>query len=540
MKANMRSNGRRTVLALTVALGFGLGGCTDLLVEPTSTVGGGTLYNDPAAYRSFLAKIYAGLALTGQQGPSGQPDLDPNKIDEGFSQYARGLWMLQELPTDMAVLGWLSDPGVPEMNQNTWGSTNVWPTGMYYRIFFQIALANEFLRETSADALASRGHGGIVEIPQYRAEARALRALSYWHGLDLFGPIPLITESYAAGDPPPAQVTRLEIFEFVESELLAVRSVLPAPTGGSVNYARIDQGVVDMILAKLYLNAEAYGAGARYADALTAAENVIAGGYTLEPEFGDLFLADNHTSDEIIFAVPFDGLRIQTWGGTTFLTHAAVGGSMDPADYGIDFPWGGIRVTQQFVGLFEGGASGPDSRANLLYTSGQNLVVDNLGTFSAGYAYPKFQNVTSTGDPGSHSTHTDNDLPMFRLADAYLIYAEACFRSGGGACEATAESYVNAVRTRAYGNTSGNVDFDAMSDQEVLDFILDERGRELAWEGHRRTDLIRYGLFTGGEYVWAFKGGVAAGTSVPEFRDLYPIPAIELAANPNIDQNPGY
>lgn len=532
MEKTMKYIGRRAGLVLAVLIGVGASGCTDLLVEPKSSVTGANIFTDVAAYESFLAKVYAGLALSGQQGPAGEPDIEG--IDEGFGQYIRGYWQLQELPTDEAVLGWLSDAGVPELNTSQWASSNQFTTAMYYRIFFQIALANEFLRETSNEALATRGHSGLTEIAQFRAEARALRALSYWHGMDLFGPIPLVDETFQAGSAPPSQVSRATIFEFVESELLAVRSALPGV--GMAEYGRLDQGAVAMILAKLYLNAEAYGMGARYTDAMTEAQIVIGGPYTLDPDYEDMFLADNHTSPELIFAVPFDGTRMQTWGGTTFITHAAVGGTMDPADFGIDGGWFGLRVTQQFVNLYEGGAGGPDGRADILYTDNQNLMVSSLGTFEDGYAFPKYSNVTSAGDPGSHSTHTDIDFPMFRLADAHLMYAEACLRSGGGACETTALTLVNDIRQRAYGDASGNI----TAGELTLAFILDERARELAWEGHRRNDLIRYGLFTGSDYLWAFKGGIAAGTATPDFRRLYPIPAIELVSNPNITQNPGY
>jgi hypothetical protein len=291
-----------------------------------------------------------------------------------------------------------------------------------------------------------------------------------------------------------------------------------------------------MLLAKLYLNAEVYGAGDWYADAMNEAATVIGGPYTLDDVYQHLFLADNHTSPELVFAVPFDGTRTQTWGGTTFLVAAAIVGDMDPAPYGTNEKWNGLRVTQQFVGLYEGGANGPDQRADIFHTPGQSLTVTAIDNANSGYGYPKYRNVTSTGQNGSNSRHPDTDYPMFRLADAYLIYAEACLRSGGGGCLGTALGYVNQVRQRAYGDDSGDITVGELT----LDFILDERGRELGWEGHRRTDLVRYGLFTGGEYLWAFKGGVASGQAVEESRDLYPIPATEMLANPNLVQNPGY
>lgn len=527
----MRSNGRNaSLVAAALLIGLGMSACTDLTVEPKSRVTGANVFTDAESYRSFLAKVYAGLAVSGQQGPHGRPDIEG--IDEGFGQYIRGLWQLEELATDAAVIGW-GDAGLPELVTSTWGSTNQFVGAAYYRIFFQIALVNEFLRETSDARLAERGHQGIPEIPQYRAEARFLRALSYWHGLDLFGSVPLVTEEYNAGDPPPEQATRAELFDFVESELLDVRNQLPGV--GMAEYGRADQGTLSMLLAKLYLNAEAYGVGDRSADALTEAQTVIGGPYSLDPDYHDMFLADNHTSPEIIFAVPFDGNNTQTWGGTTFLSHAAVGGDMDPAAYGLDFAWWGLRVTPEMVNKYEGGAGGPDGRANIFFTTNQNLLINSLGTWNDGYAFPKFQNVTSTGQAGSHATHADTDYPMFRLADAYLMYAEAHLRGGGGDAT-TALGYVNAIRQRAYGGNTGDI----TAGELTLDFILDERARELIWEGHRRTDLIRFGQFTGDAYIWAFKGGSPAGQAIGDYLGLYPIPSSELIANPKITQNPGY
>jgi hypothetical protein len=124
---------------------------------------------------------------------------------------------------------------------------------------------------------------------------------------------------------------------------------------------------------------------------------------------------------------------------------------------------------------------------------------------------------------------------MFRLADAYLMYAEAHLRGGGGDV-AQALAYVNAIRQRAFGDASGNI----TEAQLNLQFILDERVRELLWEAHRRTDLVRFGLFTGGGYLWQWKGGILAGRATDTFRDLYPLPASELTTNPNLTQNPGY
>lgn len=521
----------RACRALIVAVGLivGAAACTDLTTEPKSTVSGGTVFTDPNSYRAFLAKLYGGLSVTGQRGPDG--DRDVEGIDEGFSQYLRQLWQLQELPTDEAIIAW-GDAGLPEMNTMQWGTSNQFITALYYRIFFQVALANEFMRETSDEMLATRSNVTTElrdDIRQYRAEARFLRALSYWHGLDIFGNIPLVTELNRSGVAPPPQATRADIYQFVVAELTQIIPELPAV--GQAEYGRADQGAAQMLLAKVHLNAAVYTGTPRWAEARAAAEAVInSGAYQLDDNYQHLFLADNHTSPEMIFPVPSDGLRTRTWGGMTFLAHAAVGGDLNAASYGLSGGWWGLRLRPQIYNLYGTG----DTRSSYFVTQSSTTITD-VSNFTQGVAAPKYRNVTSTGQAGSHGDFPDTDFPMFRLADAYLIYAEAVVRGGGGS-PATALQYVNALRTRAYGNASGNI----TQAQLTLDFILAERGRELLWEAHRRTDLIRFGRFTGGSYVWNYKGPSPAGQSMPEHLNLYPIPASEISANPNIKQNPGY
>jgi hypothetical protein len=521
----------RTCKALVIGLSLaclGALGCTNLTVEPKSTVTEANIFTDVSSYRAFLAKIYAGLAVGGQQGGDGQTDIQG--IDGGFSQYIRLYWEHEELPTDEAIIAW-GDQGLPEMNTQSWAVTNSFVAAMYYRIYFQVGLANEFLRQTTDAKLAERGQTSAAfksTIATYRAEARFLRALSYWHGLDLFGGIPLVTDADALGATPPAQATRQQVYDFVVSELTSIQSSLPTP--GADSYGRATGPAASMLLANLYLNAGVYTGTPNYAGALTAAQAVIAGPYTLDPSYRHLFQADNNTSPEIVFAVPEDGLRTQTYGSTNFLIHASCGGSMNSSDYGVDGCWYGLRLKPQAYNNFSSG----DGRTSYFVATGNGVAINSISNFDDGIKAPKFSNRTSTGAIGSNPGFVDTDFPMFRLGDAYLIYAEAAVRSNTNLTQAL--TYVNALRQRAYGNTSGNIASGALT----TDFILAERGRELLWEGHRRTDLVRFGKFTGGSYLWAWKGGVAAGTSTDAKYNLYPLPANELSANPNLKQNAGY
>ncbi len=223
--------------------------CTDLDLVPQDKVSADVLFQDESAYRSFLARVYAGLAVTGQAGPAGAADI--SSLDEGFSNYLRQYWQFQELTTDEAIIAW-GDDGLADLHNHTWTDANQFARAIYYRIFFQVSIANEFLRETTAEKLDSRGVSDATrnDVDVFRAEARFLRALSYWHGIDLLGDIPFYTEEQAIGSEPPMQGSREEIFNFLDSELQAIESDMVAP--GQNEYGRADQAALCMLQAKLY------------------------------------------------------------------------------------------------------------------------------------------------------------------------------------------------------------------------------------------------------------------------------------------------
>jgi starch-binding outer membrane protein, SusD/RagB family len=487
------------------------------------------VFSQPGAYQQILAKLYAGLAISGQEGPAGNADI--SGIDEGFGQYLRGLWYHQVLSTDEAVIGW-DDQTIKDFVYQSWTATDVFVAAFYYRIFYQIAAANEYIRETTPAKLDERGVTGSLrtEVEAYRAEARFLRALSYWHALDVFGNVPFVTEQDAVGAFLPPQIMKADLFSYIEGELLELIPLM-APARSANYYGRADRASAWMLLAKLYLNAEVYTGQAKYTESITYCKEIINAGYTLEPEFKHLFNADNFLStNEIIFRVPYHGIQTRTYGGTTFIIKAGTGGGMTPLNYGIDGGWGGTRTTSAVVNLYN--ANDP---RRLFFTQGQTLDIENLGDFTNGFASIKFNNLKRDGTAGASLEFVDTDFPMFRLGDVYLMYAEAVLRGGTGGDLGTAIGYVNALRQRAWGNSNGNV-------TEInLNFILDERARELFWEGHRRTDLIRYNRFAGNNtYVWPWKGNSKDGLAVDAKFNLFPIPAADLNANPNLDQNDGY
>ncbi|KFF74967.1 membrane protein [Chryseobacterium sp. P1-3] len=505
----------------------------DLEREPITDVTSASVYKDFANYKNILAKLYGGLAMGGQiSGDGDQPDSDINGINGGFSQYTRLLYNLNVVTTDEAVIGW-NDGNLHTLHKMTWDASNEFIAAMYYRVFTEIAYCNEFLRNVTDEKLASNGISGdnLTQAKLMRAEARFLRAQSYYHAIDMFGNVPFVDESYMPGSKnPPQRIERKALFNFIESELLAVANELKDPRTNE--YGRADKAAVWSLLAKLYLNAEVYTGTQRNTDCITYCNKVIAAGYSLKPKYDELFLADNNVNNpEQILSVNFDGINTQTNGGTTYMVHAAVGGTMPSSDFGINVGWGGLRTTKAFVGLFP--ANGSDKRGRF-YTSGQNLEINDLGSFNDGYAFIKYKNIKSNGSAGAHNNWVEADIPLYRLADIYLMYAEAVLRGGAGGNQATAIGYINQLRERAYGNTNGNVS------SINLDFILDERARELSWEMTRRSDLIRFNRFTTGDYLWPWKGNVKDGKAVESYRNLFPIPAKDIVANPNLIQNPGY
>jgi hypothetical protein len=525
----------------------------DLEKTPITDVTSVSVFSDFANYNSALAKLYGGLAMGGQvSGDGDSPNSDINGINGGFSQYTRLLFTMQVLPTDEAVIGW-NDGTLQTIHKMTWDSSNEFISGMYYRIYTEIAFCNEFIRNTSDEKLASNNITGanLTEAKLMRTEARFLRAQSYYHALDLFGNVPFVDETFLPGSTaPPQRIARADLFKYVEAELLACANDLKDPRTNQ--YGRADKAAAWSLLARLYLNAQVYSGTARNNDVITYTDKVISSGYSLKRQtiqvpdpnnpnqpitkdisYESLFLADNDVSNpESILTVNFDGVNTQTNGGTTYMVHAAVGGSKMKAkeDFGIPTGgWGGLRTTKAFVGLFP--TDGSDKRGRF-FTDGQNLEINDLGAFTDGYAFIKYKNLKSNGNPGNDpgGNFVDADIPLYRLADIYLMYAEATLRGGNGNL-ATALGYVNALRTRASA---------AQFSVLTLNNVLDERARELSWELTRRTDLIRFNKFTTSEYLWPWKGGVKDGVAVSNFRNLYPIPAKDIIANPNLVQNPGY
>jgi starch-binding outer membrane protein, SusD/RagB family len=498
------------------------------------------VYKTAAGYKSVLAKLYGTLTITGNEGPSGSPDI--TGLNEGSQvAFIRGLFNCEELPTEEAICAW-DDQTIKDFHGLKWTSSDPFLQGMYARCIYDVTLINEYLRESTDSKVAGRGIVGVEAegIKKSRAEARFLRAFNYWAMMDIFGKTTFITEADGVGAFLPVEKKRADLFSYIESELKAIDAeLLPAKT---IEYGRVDQGADWALLARMYLNAKVYTGIDRNTDAITYAKKIIGNGYSLHSNYRQLFMADNDKrTNEFIFAINCDGARSQAYGNTTFLVHCASGDDHD--EYGVAGGWGGYRATKGLADLFTDLSGNTDKRAmfttSVFNTSAAQISIPNtptaVGTFTNGLHVKKFVNIRSDGSAVNDPKRdfSDVDFPIFRLSEMYLIYAEAFLRGGTGADATTALGYINAIRTRAGAST---VSAAAMN----LQFILDERGRELYWEGHRRTDLVRYGLLTTGTYVWPWKGNVAGGTGVDDKYNLFPIPSVNRNSNPNLTQNIGY
>jgi hypothetical protein len=509
--------------------------CTkNLNREPANTNTADLQYATAAGYKQVLAKVYGSYALISSTG-TGASDISVSGIsDVGETDFVRLLFNMEELTTDNAICAW-NDPYLQPLHNLDIVSSNVYVAAMYDRSFFQITVANDFIRQSTDAAVAARGITGAdaENIRQYRAEARFLRAYQYYVLMDLFGNPAFVTENDPVGDYIPKQISRADLFSYIESELKAIDTSLVAPHQNE--YARADQAAEWALLARMYLNADVYlGAGNdHYTDAITYAAKVINAGYSLMPDFANLFKSDNNLNNpEIILPIPYDATNSQNYGGTTFLICSAH--NTDPTDdatYGIPGGgWLGNRSTAPLPSVF---TDPSDQRA--LFGPGP-LAINSVLDFTQGVEVYKYTNKTSTGTTpySPDGVLCSTDFPLFRLAEMYLVYIEAVARGGSGGDAGTALNYFNLLRARAYGNSNGNVTSYTLSD------ILNERQKELYWECFRRTDLIRYGMFTGSTYLWPWKGGVQGGAAVDAHLNLLPLPATELNSNPSLVQNPGY
>ncbi len=504
-----------------------LASCDALDQRPVIETDSNAVYEKAGNYRMVLAKIYASFVIRGQEQGGGDDISSINGQD-----FLRGYFNLQEVPTEEIAYTWISGNNMSGLANMDWDVNDAWVSDTYYRLYYTIALCNEFIRHCGDSEIAKFTDAQQKEIREYYAEARFMRAYAYWMVLDLFRQGPYVDASTPTAGYMPECYDGRQLFAHIESEIKAVENLLAE----TPEYGRASKAAAWALMARLYLNAEVYTGESRNTECITYCEKVLAGNYSLEPEFAKLFNADNDKrTNEILFAFVVDAETTVSWGATTYVICGQCGNSstQDPAKYGLSAGWGMFRVRGEVPALYgDDTAASKDSRC-MFYTDGQTQwftgAIDNQ---AEGYFSEKFSNLTDEGEAASstQAVGCSTDWPVFRLADVYLMAAEAQLRGGAGIDRTRALEYVNEVRERAYGDESGNI-----SEAELtLDFILDERGREFLMEAQRRTDLVRFDKFVTAGKIWQWKGGTLEGRAVDEKYNIYPIPASELTANTNI------
>ena len=520
-----------------------VGDLNTIPLNPTDVTSETAYGADEAGYVQGLAKIYFQLVSNNTQ--------DLEVADGGASEFIRAFWSTQEVTADAAKCAW-GDAWVNDLNNNTWKGDvlNDAVYAVYVRTLQGITYVNEYLRQTSDANLSTRGCSDAVKakVQEYRAEARFLRAYFYWAAMDTFGQVPFSTENTQFGggyNPPQAPAT--EIFNFIVSELTDLASEDSAMPAAQSNYPRADKGSCLGLLARVYLNAEVYTGTPMWAEAKKACEDIYALGYKLAPTHAELFRGDNGENDavkkEFLFAASYDAESNQSYGGTTYLTLSTLRAEDGSTNItGINGGWAGNRVPYEYVAKWFTDVKGQnyetgeyqytDKRAGYFYIKGRTESMEgNLNTFLNGWSCIKFNNVPHNMDAVDYAAtaatknFSDIDWPLIRLGEIHLIYAEACMHAGG-----SASSQLEALAKRAGVSAPAEV---------TEDWLMAERARELMWEAHRRTDLIRYGKWISG-YNWTYKGGNFGGQDLPSHFNIFPVPSTELATNLDLQQNPGY
>ena len=528
----------------------------DPLNHPTYTVEG------------LLAKQYATLGHTGQKGPAGVADISG---DEGETGFIRTVFNLQELMTDETLWAYQSNEGIAQITSMDWDKNNKRVNWAYQRLSFDITQYNFFISEQS----------GILSEDKI-AEVRFLRALNYYYFLDLYRKAPF---KNTFDDNLPTEKSGKDLYEWLDNELTTIEPLM-AEVGAynnSENFGRADRGAAYALHARLALNSAVYTDGQvkDYQKAIDYCDKIInSGKYDLSrvakngySGYQQLFMGDNDCNPEamkeIIFPIRQDGVKTRAYAGTSYLVNASTITGMPYAS--TSDPWKCLFARVDLVKKFfpnedipkatdedllsnpskdqviakdnEMGISTADVIAKAkddraLFYMGIGGCSDKVRTLTPGDAitsplngasFVKWTNLHADGTAQHHQNFSDTDFPMFRLAEIYLTRAEAKFRLNGSQ-DGLAD--ILEVQGRA------NRDLKATSVDEQT--LIDEWCREFYMEGRRRSDLVRFGLFTGSKYLWSFKGGSENGQGIPTKCNIYPIPGDEIKNNPNMTQNPKY
>ena len=554
----------KTAMASMLCMGFV--SCADELniksVDP--------LNHQTYTVEGLLAKQYATLGLTGQKGPAGLGDISG---DEGETGFIRTVFNLEELMTDETLWAYQGNEGIAQITSMDWDKDNKRVNWAYQRLSFNINQYNFFITEQSSSLSEDK-----------IAEVRFLRALNYYYFLDLYRKAPF-KDTFDSNLP--TEKSGKDLYEWLDNELTTIEPLM-AEVGAyntAKDFGRADRGAAYALHARLALNSAVYTDGQikDYQKAIHYCDEIInSGKYDLSrvaksgySGYQQLFMGDNDCNPdarkEIIFPIRQDGVKTRSYAGTSYLVNASTISGMPYASTSdpwkclfarVDlvkkfFPNGDIpkatdedlknltnpskdqviaKDNEKGISTADVVAQAKDDRA--LFYMGIGGCSDKVRTLTPGDAitgplngasFVKWTNLHADGTAQHHQNFSDTDFPMFRLAEIYLTRAEAKYRLNGSQ-DGLAD--ILEVQDRA------NRQIKASSVDEQT--LIDEWCREFYMEGRRRSDLVRFGLFTGSKYLWSFKGGSENGQGIPTKFDIYPIPGDEIKNNPNMTQNPKY
>ncbi len=325
-------------------------------ISPNAVTELNVFQNEESAFQALI-KLYQSFATSGQLGgddsatPLGPdiPGLFGSAVN--WSDFVYLANFMNDVSTDVSIVAWTT-PGIQDISMMTWTPQNFYSNTMYFRLSSSISFCNSFIEK--AELLEE-----TMEVLYYKAEARYLRAFAYYQMMDFYGNVPIVTQ---VSTKLPSQNSRAEVFDFVENELLEIQNLLK--DSGTNDYGRVDQVAAWALLSRLYLNAEVFAGKSMYNDAVIYSKLAINSTYSLNTNdangngtaYDELFLADNNSNgaqNEFIQTANYDGLKTAYWGGATNLVHGHLGGSIDPALYGVNGGWSGFRTTKGFVGKFD-------------------------------------------------------------------------------------------------------------------------------------------------------------------------------------------
>ena len=496
-------------IKLLVLLTIVLGACTNLDEELYGRLSPANYYNTQEEALSSVVGVYQKFSNFANIGDVFRPEEFGS--DEFF------------VPGRTSG-GWFSQDNIDIMRHQTAANNGTIERAWNY-VFPMIGSANAVIESLEASASADNFKGLI-------AETKAMRAYGYFYAMDLWGNVPIFTDARVDPNDLPATNSRSEVYDFVVSEMLAAINDLPSVNDGdrTAYYPRLTKEAVYSALAMIYLNAEVYTGTAHWNDVIDMCDNVISSNaYALEPSVGDVFLSTNENNHEVITAFSMDPTK--NAGNNQYILYT--NHALDKLKYNLPFsPADGYSTNTTALNRYED----IDDRKSLIEygpqtyldgsplndASGNQLVLIPLTSIIAAEDWEGFHVLKYSPIGAKWSGYNaDNDLVLMRYSDILLMKAEALFRTNK---ESEALPLVNQIRERSNATPFTTID---------LQKIEDERARELIWEGYRRRDMIRFGSYFNS--TWEFKE-----TVTPEWRGIYPIPAIQLSSNPNLVQNPNY